>query len=156
MYIKDIMNKDVITASKDDTVREVALKLKNHGISGLPVVDEKRVVGIVSEEDIIKSLKEFEFSNQELWLPTPFEIIEIPVKGYLERKKYKEMLKDKSEIQVSEIMSNDVYTVSPSDKVAVAAKLITKHKVNRLPVVDEKGNLVGIVARGDIISSIVR
>jgi CBS domain-containing protein len=47
-------------------------------------------------------------------------------------------------------MEKDVYTVSPSDTIQDASALITKHKINRLPVIDD-GKIVGIVTRGDII-----
>ncbi|WP_201721243.1 CBS domain-containing protein [Methanonatronarchaeum thermophilum] len=149
------MNPDVFTVNNDDTIREAALKLKSKEISGLPVVDsEDRLVGIISEADILSTLEEDVEFPRDLWLPNPFELIEIPIRTALDWKKYKKILEDKKEILVEEVMTSKVYTVSPEDEIYRAANLMSKHKINRLPVVED-GKLVGIVAREDLIDSIV-
>ncbi len=53
MQVKDIMNTDVIVCDPHTTISEASLLLKKHNISGLPVVEEGRVVGIVSEGDLL-------------------------------------------------------------------------------------------------------
>ncbi len=60
------------------------------------------------------------------------------------------MLEDIGSKPISDIMKEDVYTVSPSNSVQDASAIITKHKINRLPVVED-GKIVGIITRGDII-----
>ncbi|OUJ18805.1 CBS domain containing protein [Methanonatronarchaeum thermophilum] len=155
MNIEEVMNPDVFTVNNDDTIREAALKLKSKEISGLPVVDsEDRLVGIISEADILSTLEEDVEFPRDLWLPNPFELIEIPIRTALDWKKYKKILEDKKEILVEEVMTSKVYTVSPEDEIYRAANLMSKHKINRLPVVED-GKLVGIVAREDLIDSIV-
>jgi CBS domain-containing protein len=85
MQVKDIMNIDVIVCSPDTTISEASQLLKKHNISGLPVVEEGRVVGIVSEGDLLKLLDVPEHSG--LWLPSPFEVIEIPIRELLNGKR---------------------------------------------------------------------
>ncbi|WP_321420433.1 CBS domain-containing protein [uncultured Methanomethylovorans sp.] len=148
MQVKDIMNTDVIVCNPLTTISEASQLLKKNNVSGLPVVEEGRVVGIVSEGDLLKLLEVPEPSG--LWLPSPFEVFEIPIRELLNWEETKHMLEDIGSKPVSEIMQKDVYVISPEKNIQDAVKLITKHKVNRLPVVED-GILVGIITRGDII-----
>jgi CBS domain-containing protein len=148
MQIKDIMNTDVIVCNPQTTISEASQLLKKHNVSGLPVVDEDRVVGIVSEGDLLKLLEVPEHGG--LWLPSPFEVIEIPIRELLNWEVTKHMLDDVGSKPVSEIMQKNVHVISPEDSIQDAVRLITKHKVNRLPVVEDD-ILVGIITRGDII-----
>lgn len=152
MDVKDVMNPNVITCSPDTSIREVASILKQNDISGLPVVEDAEVIGIVSEGDILKLLNIPDHSG--LWLPSPFEVIEVPIRELLNWEETKRMLEDIGSKPVSEIMKWSVYTISPDDSVEDASSIISKHRINRLPVVDEEGKLVGIVTRGDIIAGL--
>ncbi|MDG6244837.1 MAG: CBS domain-containing protein [Methanolobus sp.] len=152
MYVKDVMNPNVITCSPDTSIREVATILKQNDISGLPVVEDSEIIGIVSEGDILKLLNMPDHSG--LWLPSPFEVIEVPIRELLNWEETKRMLEDIGSKPVSEIMKWSVYTISPEDSVEDASSIISKHRINRLPVVDEDGKLVGIVTRGDIIAGL--
>ncbi|WP_406670298.1 CBS domain-containing protein [Methanolobus sp. ZRKC4] len=149
MKVKDVMNPNVVTCAPDDAIRDVAQLLKQENISGLPVADEGKVVGIVSEGDILKLLQVPEHGG--LWLPSPFEVIEVPIRELINWEDTKRMLDDIGSKPVEEIMKKHVYTVSPEDSIQEASTIITKHKINRLPVVDEDEQLVGIITRGDII-----
>jgi CBS domain-containing protein len=148
MKVQDVMNPNVIVCSPDDTIRYVAMLLKQNRISGVPVVKNGKVIGIVSEGDLLKLLEVPDRSG--LWLPSPFEVIEVPIRELLNWEETKRMLEDVGSKPVTEIMEKDVYTVSPDDSIEEASTIITKHKVNRLPVI-EKGVMVGIITRGDII-----
>lgn len=152
MKVKDVMNPDVVTCAPDDAIRDVAQLLKQESISGLPVTDEGKVVGIVSEGDILKLLEVPEHGG--LWLPSPFEVIEVPIRELLNWEETKNMLDDVGSKPIEDIMTKHVYTVSPEDSIQEASTIITKHKINRLPVVDEDEQLVGIVTRGDIIDGL--
>ncbi|UOY10740.1 CBS domain-containing protein [Methanonatronarchaeum sp. AMET6-2] len=150
------MNRDVVTVKHNDTIRDAALLLKDKEISGLPVVDDRdRLVGIISEADILSTLEEDVEFPRDLWLPNPFELVEIPIRTALDWKKYREILNEKKEVSVNEVMTKKVYTVGPDDEIYRAANLMSKHKINRLPVVDDD-EVVGILAREDIIDSIVK
>lgn len=142
------MNSDVICCSPDDRVSTVARMLKDNDISGMPVMDNGTLVGMVSEADLLKLLDIPE--HGDLWLPSPFEIIEVPIRELLGWEETKRMLSDVGSLPVRKIMKKDVHTVSPRDSIETAASLMTKHEITRLPVMDD-GKLAGIVTRGDII-----
>lgn len=111
---KDIMTKRVVTVSPSTTVKELTELLAAKKISGVPVVDEqKRVVGIVTEADV---------------------------------------LAHPGAKTVEEIMTKKVISVTPDTPVEEIAKLLAKKKIKRVPVID-KGKLVGIVSRADIVKA---
>ena len=150
--IKDVMNKSVITCAPEDSLGEVARLLRENNISGMPVVEEGKIVGMVSEGDLLGLFESHE-SSGELWLPSPLEIIEIPIRSIVRLEKAKKALENMTEKPVRDIMEKTVHTISPDDTLEEASNMITGHKVNRLPVV-ENGKLVGIVARSDIIKGL--
>ncbi len=152
MDVKDVMNPNVVTCSPDTPIREVAQLMKQESISGLPVVDDGEVVGIVSEGDILKLLEMPEHGG--LWLPSPFEVIEVPIRELLNWEETKDMLEDVGSKPIRDIMQKNVYTIGPENSIEDASTIISKHRINRLPVVDEDGQLVGIVTRGDIIGGL--
>ena len=149
MDVKDVMNTEVVTCSSEIPIREVAQLLKQKNISGIPIVDEGKVTGIVSEGDILKLLEVPEHGG--LWLPSPFEVIEVPIRELLNWEETKNMLEDFGSKPIKEIMTKEVYAIGPGSSIEDASAVLSKHKINRLPVVDEDYNLVGIVTRGDII-----
>lgn len=149
MKIKDVMSRDVITCKPDDPLSHLARLFKENHISGLPVVEKGKVIGLVSETDLIKLFKAPEFSN-ELWLPSPFEIIEIPIRNIVRLEETKKALENMKLRPVRDIMTKTVHAISPDDGLEEASRVMVKYKVNRLPVI-ENGKLVGIVARSDII-----
>ena len=148
MNVKDVMNSDVVSCRPDDEISSAAQLLKEHNISGLPVVDEGKVVGIVTEADLLKLLEVPEHGG--LWLPSPFEVIEIPIRELINWEDTKHMLTDIGSKPVKEIMESEVYTISADSSIEDASSMMIKHKVNRLPVMDN-GTIVGIITRGDII-----
>jgi CBS domain-containing protein len=152
MKIKDVMNKDVITCAPDSSLSHLANLFKENHISGLPVVDKGKVVGLVSETDIIKLFKTPEFSN-DLWLPSPFEIIEVPIRNLVRLEETKKALENMKMRPVRDIMTKSIHAISPEESLEEASGIMVKYKVNRLPVI-ENGKLVGIVARSDIIRGI--
>ena len=148
MNVKDVMNSDVVSCKPDDEISSAAQLLKEHNISGLPVVAEGKVVGIVTEADILKLLKVPEHGG--LWLPSPFEVIEIPIRELINWEETKHMLTNIGTKPVKEIMESEVYTISADSSIEEASSMMIKHKVNRLPVLDDE-KLIGIITRGDII-----
>ncbi len=148
MNVKDVMNSDVISCRPDDEISNAAQILKEQNISGLPVVDEGKVVGIVTEADVLKLLEVPEHGG--LWLPSPFEVIEIPIRELINWEDTKHMLTDIGSKPIRDIMESEVYTISMDSSIEDASSIMVKHKVNRLPVLDGE-TLVGIITRGDII-----
>ena len=152
MKIKDVMNKDVIVCAPDDTLGNLADMFKKNHISGIPVVDKGKVVGLVSETDLIKLFKTPEFSN-DLWLPSPFEIIEIPIRNLVKLEETRKFFENMKLRPVKDIMTRTVHAISSDEELEDASTMMVKHDVNRLPVIDN-GKLVGIVARSDIIKGL--
>jgi CBS domain-containing protein len=152
MKIKDVMNKDVIVCEPNDTLGIIADLFKKNHISGIPVVDKGKVVGLVSETDLIKLFKIPEYSN-DLWLPSPFEIIEIPIRNLVKLEETKKFFENMKLRPVKDIMTRTVHAISSDEELEDASTMMVKHDVNRLPVIDN-GKLVGIVARSDIIKGL--
>lgn len=155
MNVSDMMNSDVVTCMPTDNIREVAAMLKEHNISGIVVVGDSAdgsIVGIVTESDVLKLLELPEPHN--LWLPSPLEIIEIPIRELLGWEDAKASLEDIGSKPISAIMASKVHTITSNDTIEHASTLMIKHRVNRLPVVDDADKLVGIVTRGDIIQAV--
>lgn len=153
MKVKDVMNPNVVFCKPDDTVREVAKILKENNISGIPVIDGEELVGVVSEGDLLKLL--IIPDKGGLWLPSPFEVIEVPIREYLGWEETKKVLSDVGSTKVEEIMTKDVYTISSEASIEEASEHMVRHKINRLPVLEDD-RVVGIITRGDIIEGIAK
>lgn len=153
MKVKDVMNSNVVFCRPDNTVREAAKLLKDNSISGAPVLDGDELVGIISEADLLKLLIVPE--QGELWLPSPFEVIEVPIRELLGWEETKRMLSDVGLTKVEEIMTPEVHTISSEASVEEASEHMIRHKINRLPVIEDS-RVVGIVTRGDIIEGIAK
>jgi CBS domain-containing protein len=140
---KDIMTRDVITVTKDQTVNQVIEILMDKNISGLPVVDENgNVIGIVTEGDLI-------YRSKKLEIPRYFTILDSYI--FLDNtKKMEEQIRKMVGYRVEDIMTKNVVVVDSEETVEEIATIMTKKNVNRVPVIKD-GMLVGIVTRRDII-----
>jgi CBS domain-containing protein len=153
MKVEEVMTRDVITCSPADKLRDIVQLMSKNSISGLPVVDDGKLVGIVTEGDIAKILAGPPASST-LWLPSPFEVLlEIPIKDLIELRRLQQSVKDVGEKPVSDVMSRNPITIEPENDIEDASALLVRYKINRLPVV-KSGKLVGIVTRDDIIQGL--
>lgn len=143
---KDIMTTNVKVAKQTDTIYSIAKILIQEKIGGLPVVDEEnRVVGIISETDIIK---------KEKYIDTPEFITFLQGVIYLEDfKKMEKDIKDIAAVQVKDLMSKKVVKVYEDDTFDDVANIMIKQSINRVPVVDKDNKIKGIICRYDIIKS---
>jgi CBS domain-containing protein len=149
MKVDDVMTRNVITCGPSDTVQSVVKLMSEKDISGIPVVEGDKVVGIVTEADIMRLLAVPEPSG--LWMPSPLEVlIEIPFKELLQLRRLQKDVQDVGEQDVGSIMRRDVISIDPDDDIEDAAEKMVKYKVNRLVVLKD-GKLVGIVTRDDIM-----
>ncbi len=152
MKVSEIMTKNPVTVQADDPVRDAAGLLRAHRIGGLPVMEGENLAGIVTESDIIALLDTGGLSD-DLWLPSPLEVIEVPVREFINWEKTKAALTSIGDKKVREIMSHPAITISEDAEIEDAASLMLSHRIARLPVVRD-GRLTGIVARADIIRGI--
>lgn len=144
---RDIMTVDVITVKADEDLEKVSRLLLKHRISGLPVVDDGgKVVGIISEGDLLVKGKEVEVPSHSVVLGAVIYLDSL--------KRFYDELKRVFALSVGELMTKKVYTVRPEATRAELSSLMADKGINRIPVVDENNKLVGIVTRQDIIKSI--
>ena len=146
LVAKDIMSDKVITIGRNDSIEELSGLLIEKKISGVPVVDENGVmIGIATEGDII-------IRDTELHFPRYFKLLDGII--YLESlTKFKNNLKKHLAIKVEEIMTKKVVSAKEDTSVSEIAELMVKHKVNRIPIIDNSGKPTGIVTRADIVKS---
>jgi len=150
MLVKDVMSKNVITISPEDSISDAIEKMAKNNISGLIVVDREKVVGVISESDILKVFKSEvpEIGTSASPTLSIFLILEKGVKAISEMKKIRSL-------KVRDLMSKKVFYVKPENTILEAARIMCKKDVRRLPVIDENGNLVGIISRTDILRALV-
>ncbi|MDP2586013.1 MAG: CBS domain-containing protein [Candidatus Levybacteria bacterium] len=143
MKVADVMSRHVEFVSENTSVEKLSILIFGRGINGVPVCRNKKVVGFITERDI---LAKFYPSMQE-YIEDPFnssdfEGMEAKVKIIFE-------------MRVDEIMSKSLTTVTPETPLLRAQSLMFIEKIGRLPVVNDRGNLVGIIAKGDIFRALV-
>lgn len=144
MQVRDVMSRLVVTVSPEDTIHEAAGRLARHAISGMPVVAGRRVVGMVSESDIIDALTPQEESEAGMTL------LDFMVN------KGRRATEQHAHLRVEDVMSTVVIDVSGFENLWEAASIMHRRGVNRLPVTDDDGHLVGIVSRADLVRAIAR
>ena len=143
LRVGDIMEENWPTLSPEQTV-EVAIKLfAESSISGAPVVEDERLVGIVTEGDLI-------FQDADIRSPGFLDILGgiMPLGDWDEYRR--EALKSAG-VTVGEVMTTEVKTVSPEDTLSEAATIMAEERIKLLPVAAE-GRLRGVVTRMDILT----
>jgi CBS domain-containing protein len=153
LKVREVMTKDVVTVAPDTLVKDAALILAEKDISGMPVIEGGRVVGIFSEADVLRSIKT---TKKDLRLIFP-SVSSLGI-AFQEDITQREILDAYEEIgnrTVREVMSKNVMTVEPDMPLNEAIVKMVQGEINRLPVV-EKNLLVGIVTRGDVIRGLAK
>lgn len=116
--IRDAMTTNPRGVESSTQVAEAAKLMKSENVGSLPVTEGDRLVGMVTDRDIV---------------------VRLVAEG-----------KDIQSTTVGEIASKDLVTVDPQQDLDEALRLMAQHQVRRLPVVEEDGRLVGILAQADI------
>ena len=138
MKVSDIMTKDVVACKPSDPIESVVKLMSEKDISGVPVVDGDKLVGVVTEADILRILA-VPPKSDTLWLPSPLEIIfEIPFKELVQLRRLQKEYKDIGLNTVESIMKKNVISTTPDADIEDAAALMVKHKINRLTVVQKR------------------
>lgn len=129
--VSEIMSTNLLTCSPNDEVDEVWRLMQDKSLAGLPVVAKNKLVGIVTQKDLLES---------GAVMPT-FE----SHKGRF-----------KASTKISAVMKTNIIAVQPSVKAIRVAKVMVSKDIGRVPVVDEEGRLIGIVDREDIARLIIK
>ena len=137
MKVKDLMTKNVITFTPDLTIKEAMEILIKNNIGGAPVVQNGKLVGIITQRDILCFLDMAYKRQGWIFIPTPFDIIEIPRLTALPYEKFTEIYESLGKEKIGNIMQKKVYFVEPDDDIEDAIQLLGKGKINRLPVIDK-------------------
>jgi CBS domain-containing protein len=154
MLVKEIMTKNPISCTSGMPLRDAVALLRKHHIGGLPVLEGNELVGMLTESDVIAQLETGRISD-DLWLPSPLEVIEIPVREFINWEKTKHALKNIGDTPVKKVMTHRVVTATEDMDIEEAASLMLKEGIARLPVIRGK-ELVGIVTRADIVQGVGR
>jgi CBS domain-containing protein len=146
--VRDIMDVALPTVGPDDTVESVVHVLRERDVAAIAVVnDGGRCVGIVTDDDLV-------IGDEEGDLHLPHMISLFGGVVFLEPlKRFEERLRKASAAQVSDMMTADPITVDADDDARQAARLMSEHRKNRLPVV-EHGRYVGMVSRADVLEAL--
>jgi acetoin utilization protein AcuB len=131
MLVKERMKRDPVTVKKDDSFRYALKLIRKEGIRHLPVIENKRVVGIVTDRDLRQAA------------PSPATTLEVHELNFLLER-----------LKIEAIMTKKVITVGQDTNLLEAAKLLLTHKIGCLPVVDQD-ELVGIITEGDMLRALV-
>jgi acetoin utilization protein AcuB len=132
MLVKDWMTRELITVEEDVSIMKASKLMKEKGFQHLPVTKQGRLTGIVSDRD----LKEAH--------PSKATTLDIHELYYLLDK-----------LKVGKVMSKNPYTISGDETTDKAAALMLKYDISALPVVDQKGDLQGIITKGDVFRAMV-
>lgn len=130
--VEQVMTREPAVVTRNDSIRTAIQRMRDRGCRRLPVVEDGKVVGIVSDRDLRRA------TNSPL---------------VLRERWYDEFMLD--HVQVRACMTADPVTVSPATPMVEAAKLMRDKKFGGLPVVAD-GRLVGIVTETDLLNYLIR
>jgi CBS domain-containing protein len=151
--VKDVMTKKVISFSPDTSVYDCAKILREKRISGAPVVEKGVVIGILSEGDIMKLIEKKDI-DINLILPSPLDVLELPVKMKIALDDIVKNSKKAGSEKIEDVMTKKAITISEDEDISKAARIMSDKRINRLPVLNKNKRLVGIITRWDIIGAI--
>ncbi len=149
--VSKVMTSDVIATTPDARVEEAARLLREHHISGVPVLGGNgRVVGVLTESDLVRDL------HAAAGVDSPRGLLDLVLESAPARgESLLEICRNRlRRARVRELMSQPAVTVERTASVQEAARLLRVSGANRLPVVDRDERLVGIVTRGDLVAAI--
>ncbi len=133
MLVKAWMTADVITIDEDTPMMKASIIMKEKKIRSLPIVDKKsKLVGIVTDRDLRDAS------------PSKATTLDVYELNYLI-----------SSIKIKDLMTKDLVFVRPDDTVEFAAILMLENKISSLPVVNDKGSLIGIITQTDIFKVLI-
>lgn len=145
MKVSNIVIKRVDYVTPDSTLFDASKFIFGHHHRGLAVVSgkNKKLIGFITQQDILSQL-----------FPTVSELME----DYVHERDFEAMEKRTKDVltkKVKNIMSKKVFSIHVDDPILKAEAIMKINHISRLPVVDNKGNLMGIISKGDIFRALV-
>ncbi len=131
MFVQDYMSVNPITVAPESTLGDALNLMKEHSIRRLPVVSKGDLVGLVTEQDLMKAS------------PSPATSLSIWEVNYLFPK-----------IKIKDIMTKEVFTVTPGTILEEAALIMQEKKIGTLPVLGDN-QLVGLITESDIFKAFI-
>jgi CBS domain-containing protein len=145
MQVRAIMTSPAIAVTAETRIRDVARIMREHQISGVPVIDQEGgLLGIVTELDLIARNAPL---HEPHYIPVLSALIPVGVEEY---RQYKEQLRQVLAVNAGELMSADVPTAEPAMEIEEALELMLDPECTMLPVV-EHNRVIGVVTRTDMV-----
>ena len=138
----DVMTREVVSVGPDTPVRAIAELLFTRRISGVPVLEDGRLIGVVSEGDLIGHAAAIGEQRRSWWLSA---LMNDSVSARDYAKTHGRTARD--------VMTSAVITIGEAATLAEIAKTLERHRIKRVPVLRE-GKLVGIVSRGNLLQGL--
>jgi len=142
MQVKEVMSCGVKSISPDTKLVEVASLMCLYRYSGLPVVDDGKLVGLIAEKDVLHRL-----------FPSLEDLMEAGGMASVDLDKMMNQYKDVLTLKAEDLMARNVITVPPDMHVLRAATVMVRHKFRRIPVA-EGDQLLGMLSLGDVHKAI--
>lgn len=140
--VSEVMTIDAVAVKEDADIDEAVRLLSAHRVGGLPVVDnEKRVIGVITEADILSVMG---MKRGHTFKDIVAHLLGEPVPG------------NKAGNTVRQVMSSPAITTTPDALILEVAGILEERRIKRLPVVDDKGVLAGIISRADIVRAVAK
>lgn len=149
----EVMHRNVSVVDSEMTLPRLERAFLDHRVSGFPVVDDGRLVGIVSRSDIVRQLcversvaemtSDF-YRDEQGFHVVPMETFEQVADRVGERIE---------ELRVKDVMIREIIHVSPEQPLRIVAQILVDKRIHRVPVTDE-GRLVGIITALDLVQLI--
>ncbi len=130
--VSEIMTVHVLTVSPNDSMEKVQDIFEQHAIHHIPVVEQKKIAGIISQGDYLKIQHSFTIFNTQ------------------DSEAYNEIVM--RSLLVKDVMTKQVATLFPDDTVEIAAGYFRENLFHALPVVDRDSNLLGILTTYDLLN----
>ncbi|MGQ4388662.1 CBS domain-containing protein [Streptomyces sp. SAS_270] len=138
--VSDVMTRTVVALSRQATFKDIVKTMQHWKVSAMPVLEgDNRVIGVVSEADLLPK-EEFRDGDPDRYtqLRRPADLVKAGA------------------VTAEELMTAPALTVPAYASLGQAARIMALHKVKRLPVVDDDGDLQGIVSRSDLLKVFLR
>lgn len=137
--VEEVMTRLFVALKPTDSIQYAARRLARNHISGAPVLEHGKVVGVISESDIIRAAYRPKKGIVTNFLDAVANVA------------HEETYQRLSTTRVADAMSAAVITTSPEMTISEAAALTERHGVKRLPVVDHDRYLIGVISRADLV-----